>query len=132
MTKAPKVNQIRLLSSDALANAPKLMLAASCSAADAICYPSLPKTGRRGGECRPRSGRGGGRPLSFSVRAAGAEDHLAPGTLDRSNGGFGSPGHLDRDRRADLALGQETHAIAYPPQDPGRHEGRAVEFALGL
>src|SRR5215475_4787718 len=36
MMSAPRVNQIRLLSSDALAKAPKLMLAASCSAADAI------------------------------------------------------------------------------------------------
>src|SRR5580658_5048086 len=36
MTNAPSVNQMRFLSSSALAKADQLMLAASCSAADAI------------------------------------------------------------------------------------------------
>src|SRR5689334_10093426 len=36
MTSAPSVNQIRFLSSSALAKAPQLTLAASCSAADAM------------------------------------------------------------------------------------------------
>ncbi len=36
MTKAPRVNQMRFLSSSALAKADQLILAASCSAADAM------------------------------------------------------------------------------------------------
>ena len=38
MTSAPRVNQMRFLSSSALEKADQLMLAASCSAADAIVY----------------------------------------------------------------------------------------------
>src|SRR6266508_4161855 len=40
--RAPRVNQMRFFSSSALANAEKLMLAASCSAADAMCFPQDP------------------------------------------------------------------------------------------
>ena len=38
MTSAPRVNQMRFLSSSALEKADQLMLAASCSAADAIVH----------------------------------------------------------------------------------------------
>src|SRR6185503_7745441 len=40
--RAPSVNQMRFFRSSALASAEKFILAPSCSAADAMCFPQAP------------------------------------------------------------------------------------------
>ena len=56
MTSAPSVNQMRFLSSSALEKADQLILAASCSAADAIdCAPIGASRWKRGRSANARS-----------------------------------------------------------------------------
>src|SRR5205823_1133110 len=143
MTSAPRVNQIRLLSSVAFENAPKLMLAASCSAADAM-YPSYPKRAR----ARPFTARIGryllvvGRlplwPTLALLRrglrlgcGTAEQDDLAARCFDRLDRRLGGARHLDRDRRAEGAFRQKADAVARAAQDASRHELCGVEPALG-
>src|SRR5579862_4514858 len=107
MTSAPRVNQIRLFSSVALAKAPKLILAASCSAADAMTTLPYP-TGRKS---QPRSGGSGGFRLFRLCLADGANDDLAPLRLDGGNGRGRGAGDLDRDRACQFALGEQPDAV---------------------
>src|SRR6478672_3782142 len=102
MIRAPSVNQIRFLSSVALEKAPKLILEASCSAADAIW--DLPGWTYLSGLrllCRFRGSRLGGgllRCLHFDAAA---------GLLDRGDRRLGGAGDLDHQLRLDLALGKQ-------------------------
>src|SRR4051794_31458852 len=118
MTSAPSVNQIRFFSSVAFEKAPKFMLAASCSAADAMMSYPWPRCGpyRRpfpadsgAGSAPPTRARSGRRRLALALgigRALGraADDDLAAGRFDRGDGRLRRAGHLDRDRRRQLAL----------------------------
>src|SRR6266446_7928975 len=141
MTSAPSVNQMRLFSSVALENAERLMLAASCSAADAMCpfptrkpaYPTKPPAA----EPAPGSGRRRlalGRPFRLLRRIGSGpagHHHLAAGRLDRVDRCLGGTGYLDRQRRAELALSQQADAVARPPQHPGGDQLAGVDGALG-
>src|SRR6516164_4982289 len=116
MIRAPRVNQIRFLSSVALEKAPKLMLAASCSAADAMGISSWTY-------CPELL------LLSCLGRLRGLRrNHLdaAAGLLDRGNGGLGGAGDLDRQLGLDLALGQQADAVALAPDHAGTHQGGAI------
>src|SRR6185437_14746243 len=108
MTRAPSVNQIRFFSSVAFENAPKFMLAASCSAADAMMSHPWPRCGpyRRTGGTAPRSpARSGRRGLAVALGFGGAvdDDRTARG-FDRRHRGTRCAGYLDRDRGRQLAL----------------------------
>src|ERR1700731_3143395 len=126
------------------------MLAASCSAADAM-YPFPTRHGPTQKPSRPRNAPGSGRrrlrlglapgPALWllrlcrrlrlgSCRAAGNEDFPA-GRFDGRNSRFRSARHLDRDRGADCALGQQADTVARPAQDMRRHQLLRVEAALG-
>src|SRR3954454_5028003 len=88
MTSAPSVNQIRFFSSVAFENAPKFILAASCSAADAMMSYPWPRCGpyrRRGGagSAPPTRARAGWLRLALAFGLGGAaDDDPAPGRLD--------------------------------------------------
>src|SRR5262252_4034408 len=89
MTSAPRVNQIRFLSSVAFENAERLMLAASCSAADAMDLFPGPKRAysnllRRDPVAAPYSSSAVlrfGRRLRFSGSAAGSSGLASRTTL---------------------------------------------------
>src|SRR5947207_1323317 len=66
------------------------------------------------------------------IRPSGGKDDLAPGLLDSGNRRLGGTGNLDRNRRAQFALGQQTDTVAESPQHPRRDERRAVECPIGL
>src|SRR6516164_4373505 len=123
MTKAPRVNQIRLLSSVAFEKAEKFMLEASCSAADAIYIPH-----QIAGAAPPCSGRG----RILQRRSPGGKDDLASGLLDGGDRRVRGAGDLNRDRGAQLALGQQADAVARAPQQPRRDERRGIEGSIGL
>ncbi len=93
------------------------MLAASCSAADAMRLPFPVAEARR---VPPRAGLA---PLTTTV---------PPSLLDRGDRGLGGARHFDGERRLELALGQEPHAIAQPPQQAGGDERRAIDGEIGL
>src|SRR5438132_1124363 len=141
MTSAPSVNQMRLFSSVALENAERLMLAASCSAADAMCpfptrkpaYPTKPPAAEPApGSGRRRLAPGGPFPLFRRRIGSGpaGHHHLAAGRLDRVDRCLRGTGYLDRERRAELALGQQADAVAWPPQHPGGDQLAGVNGAL--
>src|ERR1017187_1142080 len=100
MTSAPRVNQMRFLSSSALEKADQLMLAASCSAADAIVHALRLY---RGADHAPLSARPGcGRPrqaidaIRTAAYAARRSNHMA---LPRRNvTPSGSPLSVGRNR----------------------------------
>src|SRR5271163_1377371 len=105
MTSAASVNQIRLFSSVALEKAEKFMLAASCSAADAIMPYPHPKA-----LCASDGPSSGFRRLSPGLTLDGgdaAHNDLAARRLDRGDRALRSPRDLDRDGRRELALGQQ-------------------------
>ena len=116
--RAPSVNQMRFLSSVALEKAEKLMLTASCSAADAMLdHP------------RALASPNAFRPAPAWRRC---HDHRAPELFDRFDRGLGCALDLDGERRLELALGQEPHAIADPAQNAGGDERGAVDGRVGL
>ena len=71
MTSAPRVNQMRFLSSSALAKADQLILAASCSAADAIALSK--RRPRKSAECETNDV-----PAAL-IGAAGTPYHMVAG-----------------------------------------------------
>src|SRR4051794_19848213 len=145
MTSAPSGDQIRLFSSVALENAEKLMLAASCSAADAMCPFPNPKRAY----AKPLPPQITlGRRRCFTLRLALAptlrlfflrlgssgtaeNDDFSAGRFDGRDGCLGGARHLDCDRRAEAALGQQPDAVARPAQDTRGHQLLRVEAALG-
>src|SRR4051794_31344628 len=137
MTSAPSVNQIRFFSSVAFENAPKFILAASCSAADAMVSYPWPQCGpyrRRGGagSAPPTRARSGWRRLALALGPGrAADDDLAPGRLDGGNCRLGRAGHLDRDRGGQLALRKQADAVAGAAQYPGRDKRRRIDRPLG-
>src|ERR1700730_4606663 len=62
---------------------------------------------------------------------AAAHDDLAAGCLDRADRCLRGSRDLDRDRRTELALGQQTDAVTRPAQHPGGDQLAGVEGALG-
>src|SRR6267154_1578661 len=127
MIRAPSVNQIRFLSSVALEKAPKLILEASCSAADAIW--DLPGwtylSGLRLlGRFRGSSRLGGGLLRNLDLDAAA-------GLLDRGDGRLGGTGDLDHQFRLQFALGEQADAVALATDHAGRHHGRAIDRVAG-
>ena len=106
-SSAPSVNQMRFFSSSALAIAPKLMLAASCSAADAIVR-SPPRSGMQIAR-RAIAGR------DNATRAASRRDRRPPRALRSQppmSGRCGSRSRLrngaeDRHRAAGLLDGRD-------------------------
>src|SRR5579871_2452246 len=142
MTNAPRVNQMRFLSSSALAKADQLILAASCSAADAMadslrtaparapwfttCHSRRPGPawtgrplayGRRARQCHPADGRrsrGGGRSGLLPQRL-----EAAAGLLDRRRGALRRRLDFEPRARRPFADAKNFHAVAPPRHDPG-------------
>src|ERR1700723_756123 len=137
MTKAPSVNQMRFLSSSALPKADQLMLAASCSAADAIrSAPSgaarrvqqvLTWTDEAQAENAPRpSNPSYGRPAAICHHLRGPSSPRAPlGLHPPSFAPRALRGGEDFERqfRFQFALAEDLHAIARPRADAGRDQG---------
>src|SRR6476646_3995089 len=126
MIRAPSVNQIRFLSSVALEKAPKLILEASCSAADAIW--DLPGWTYLSGLrllCRYRGSRLGGSLLRYLDLDAAA------GLLHRGDGRLGGTGDLDHQFRLQLALSKQAHTVALAADHAGRHHGSAIDGVAG-
>src|ERR1700722_436852 len=144
MTKAPSVNQMRFLSSSALPKADQLMLAASCSAADAIrSAPSgaarrvqkvLTWTDEAQAENAPRpSNPSYGRPAAICHHLRGASGlsarfglqhlDLAAGLLDGGDRALRGGEDFERQFRFQFALAEDLHAIARPRADAGRAQG---------
>src|SRR5919199_1918522 len=109
---APSVNQMRFLSSSALAKAWKFRLATSCSAAEAMEALRTTRLGRR--LARPD------------------DRDAAPGPLDGRAGLFGRPVHLDADARRDLALPEQTDAVAHAPDEPGRDQRLGIDDGVRI
>src|ERR1700722_1442150 len=119
MISAPSVNQMRFLRSVALPKAEKLMLAASCSAADAI---QLLLCRRR---LRFRLGiRFCGRLCLWGRR----QDNLAAELFHRGDRRLGGAGYFDGEGRFQFALGQKPHAVA----DAAKHARLDQRFAIDL
>src|SRR4029079_15180711 len=110
MSRVPSVNQMRFFSSSALASAEKLILAASCSAAETI-ESSLPRA-----PFRQIWGSGGLFAL-FNLRCQDFD--RTAGLLDRGHGRFGSPIDLEIHLGLDLAVAQEPHAVLGAPHQAG-------------
>src|SRR5690606_23494559 len=101
----PSVNQMRFFNASALAKAPKLRFAASCSAADAMAR-SAPALFRR-------------------LRFRPAEDlHGSPGLFYGGNRRRRGPGDLEGDRSLQFAVTKDAHTVA----DPLDHAGRLQRF----
>src|SRR3546814_591755 len=103
---------MRFLSSVAFAKAPKLMFAASCSAADAISPSTMGKrwTVRNGPP--PYSIALAEPALSGAIgRTRTGDDDLAAGLLHGLDGRLGGARDLDGDLRRERALGQQLHAV---------------------
>src|ERR1700722_12055788 len=132
MTKAPSVNQMRFLSSSALPNDAQLILAASCSAADAI--ESAPcGSWPRFCHCRPAGARWPPRPpMSYMVGAprfvigrkgsglgglALEQLNLAAGLFDGRDRALRSAKHLEAQLRRDLPVGENFDAVTRPRAD---------------
>src|SRR5271170_128606 len=129
MTSALSVNQIRLFSSVALEKAEKFMLAASCSAADAIMPYPHPKA-LCASDPLSSGFRRLGPGLSLGGGGGAAHNDLAARRLDRGDRALRRACDLDRDGRREPALGQQPDAVARPPQQACRDELGGVERAL--
>ena len=127
MTSAPSVNQIRFLSSVALEKAPKLILEASCSAADAIW--DLPGwtylSGLRLGSAASAAAPPWRRPSSILTST------LPPAFSTAAIAALEAPATLIVSLAFELALGEQAHAVARAAQHAGRDQGRAVDRAAG-
>src|SRR5919107_87353 len=117
--RAPRVNQMRFFSSSALAIAPKLIFAASCSAAEAIVVS--PKYLNRDGY----HANGGHAILTRAaawilvnvgagsrLRNATQQGDRATSLLDRFDGRLGRACNLEGKLRLELADAEDLHAVA--------------------
>src|ERR1700689_1787584 len=125
MISAPSVNQIRFLRSVALPKAEKLMLAASCSAADAIqlllCRWRCRLCFRLGvgfcGRLRRRDGR---------------QDNLAAEFLHRGDRRLRRAGNFDGEGRFQFALGQKPYAISDAAKNARLDQRFAINLGVGF
>src|SRR5665213_1857885 len=115
MSSAPSVNQMRFFSASALANAPKLRLAASCSAADAMVR-SVPPACALFGRLRYR-------PQNL---------HRATGLLDGRDRRLRCAGHFQRNIRRNLAVAEDAHTVQRPADKPGLLEYRRRDRRLAV
>src|SRR5665213_845748 len=117
MSSAPSVNQMRFFSASALANAPKLRLAASCSAADAMVR-SVPPACALFGRLRYR-------PQNL---------HRATGLLDRRDRRLRCASHFQCNARRDFAVAEDADTIQRPADKSGflEHRNRDRRFAVEL
>src|SRR5919107_820293 len=127
--RAPRVNQMRFFSSSALAIAPKLIFAASCSAAEAIVVS--PKYLNRDGY----HANGGHAILTRAaawilvnvgagsrLRNATQQGDRATSLLDRFDGRLGRACNLEGELRLELADAEDLHAVARLGDHTGSHQ----------
>src|SRR5690606_30678318 len=131
MISRPIVKKIRWRSSVALPRAPQLRFAAICSAADAICPVSFmsasPNRFPVGGAWKTVAYVSGPRPAYNRLFSRGSHNgQLATGFLDGLDGRLGGAGHVQRDLRLDLALGQNADTVQL-----AAHEARCDQRVLG-
>src|SRR5207237_534045 len=106
---------MRFFSSSALASAPKLRFAASCSAAETMARRS---------EVRPAAIWGsGGRFAGFLRRQ---DRNRAAGLLDRCDRGFGGAVDGERDLGLEFAVAEEAHPVVGAAQQSGLDHGGGV------
>src|SRR4051812_47481261 len=140
---------MRFFSSSALANAPKLRLAASCSAAETIGPGPFRRHHRRlaglSRLCRNVAGKdvdARDKPgMTISLRGfllrgfvlGGTQDlHGAAGLLDRRDGGFRRAMDFDIELCLDLAASEQTHAGFGAANGAGFHQRFGVDGILGI
>src|SRR3954453_18710459 len=117
------------------------MLAASCSAADAMMSYPWPRCGpyrrplpviRRNRSAYPLRARLGWRRPALTLGFDPAADNdCPPGSLDRCDRRLGRAGHLDRDRRRHLPFREQANPIPGASQYAGSDKGRRVDRPLG-
>src|SRR4051812_44573596 len=105
------------------------MLAASCSAADAMMSYPWPRCGpyrrplpviRRNRSAYPLPALSAGRPRALALGFGRAAENTRPaGRLDRGYRRLRRTGHLDRDRRRHLTFREQADAVAGAAQYAG-------------
>src|SRR5882757_540407 len=140
---APRVNQMRFFSSSALASAPKLRFAASCSAAETMLWlsPAAPHASSPKG-CRQtpdiiwcsasispsfyrriardrRAMTQMLRRLAFLLLGRSQYLHRAAGLFNRRDRGFRGAMHLDGELGLEFAAAEQPHAVLGAAQHAG-------------
>src|SRR3569832_2468625 len=151
MIRAPTVNSRRLCSSFALAKAPKLIFAASCSAAEAIQNPPRLEAALQEGDplnlCKKQQqtetrttqigDADGGREALlcrrfFRGRFRTLLRHLAAGRFDGLHRRSGGRPDGQFELGADLAVAQQAHAVLGAADHAGADQGLGVDGLLGF
>src|SRR4029077_9633376 len=107
---------MRFFSSSALASAPKLRFAASCSAAETMARRS---------EVRPAAIWGSGGRFAWLLGRRQDGDRAA-GLLDRRDRGFRGAEDGERDLGLEFAVAEEAHPVVGASQQPGLDHGGGV------
>src|SRR4029079_12422820 len=120
---APSVNQMRFFSSSALASAPKLRFAASCSAAETMA--------RLSESARPAAIWGSaGR---FAWLLGGCQDRdRTPSLFDRRDCRFRRAVDRKGDLRLQFAVPEKADTIMGPAQQPGLDHGGGIDRSAGI